>query len=186
MNGEAGYGAEFRTPSPADLPTRRDEKHIGLASLVIAGAVLAVLGSCTFVEQTDDLLKGGPGQRIHSAKQRQSDAIEEQRRLGQAEEELARQQAAEEQKLREMRNGLASQDARIARARENKRITEAEEQRLRVRVDALNGEIRDLDLKMQAAQVIGNTEDDAGFGEKLEALRQKANRIEAEIRSLEE
>ena len=156
------------------------------AGLALAGMVLTGLGGCTFVEQTDDLFGGGPTQRVEEAEQRQSDAIDEQHRLKETHRELAEQQAIEERKLQEIRKRLRSQNERIARARENQRITETEERALRTRIDALGSEIQDLEFKIQAARAIGDTGRDPQLEEKLQSLRRVAERIETEISSLEE
>ena len=157
-----------------------------MAGLALAGTVLAGLGGCTFVEQTDDLFSGGPEQRMEAAKQRQSDAIDTQRRLRRTQKELAEQQAIEEQKLQEIRKRLGSWDARIARARDAQRITEAEERRLRTRVDALSNEIRAVELQVQAAHAVGETQGAAELEEVLRARTREVKQIEEEIRLLEE
>ena len=148
--------------------------------------MLAGLGGCTFVEQTEDLVKGGPEQRVEAAKRRHSDAVDTQRQLKRTHQELTEQQTIEERKLHEMRILLEGQNARLKRARENQRITEAQERELHARVTSLAGEIGDLEFKIQAARAVGETGGDAQLQERLRALRSEAELIEEEIRSLEE
>ena len=157
-----------------------------IAGLALVGMALAGLGGCTFVEQTEDLIGGGPTQRVESAKQRQSDAVDVQHRLKQTHRELTEQQAIEDRKLRELRNRLESQDARITRARESQRITEAEERGLRTRIGALGDEIRNLEFKLQAARTVSETGSGAQLEQELQSLRREAEQIETEISSLEE
>ena len=157
-----------------------------MAGLALMGAALAGLGGCTFVEQTEDLFKGGPGQRVEAAKQRHNDAIDTQQQLKQTHRELTEQQTIEERTLHEMRNLLESQNARLERARESQRITEAQQRDLHARVATLAGEIGDLEFRIQAALAAGETGNDAQMQERLQALRSEAERIEEEIRLLEE
>ena len=164
-------------------PTGLSSRIVGLA---LMGVALTGPGGCTFVEQTDDLFKGGPEQRIDAAKERQSDAVDQQQRLKRTHEELIEQQSIEEQKLHEMRSLLESQNARLERARESRRITETRQRDLQARVSALAGEIGDLEFRIQAARAVGETTDDAQLNERLQDLRSEAERIEEEIRTLEE
>ena len=157
-----------------------------MTGVLLAGLTLGGLGGCTFVQQSDDLLSGGPERRMESAVQRQKAVIEEQQRLQRTEEEIADLQASEERKLRELPRRLDDQNARLARARENRRITEAQERRLRTRVDAINRDIRSLVLKMDAAKATDERQDEARLTRELEALKKEADTIEREIRSLEE
>ena len=161
-------------------------RSLRMAGFALVGMVLAGLGGCTFVEQTDDLLKGGPTQRVDAAKRRQSDAIDIQQTLKRTHQELTEQQAIEEAKLEEMRKHLDSQNARIARARESQRITEVQQRDLHARVSTLAGEIGDLEFRIQAARAVGETGNDVQLQERLQALRREAEQIEEEIRSLEE
>ena len=147
---------------------------------------MAGLGGCTFMEQTDDLLQGGPEKRVDAAKQRQNNAMDRQQELTRTYRELVEQQETDEKMLREMRHLLEEQGARIAQARENQRLTEAEELQLRTRVAALTSEIGDLEFRIQAARAAEQTEVDAQLQERLQALRSEAERIESEIRALEE
>ena len=152
----------------------------------LAGLVLTGIGGCTFIEQTEDVLQGGPAQRIEAAKKHQQEAMDAQRTLRQQQKALADQQAAEERKLRDLRKRLDDQDARIAKARENQRITEHEEGEFRRRIAALDSEIRSLEFRIQAAGATGETLGDAGHEQRLQALKREAARIEEEISSLGE
>ena len=164
----------------------QSERFFRMAGLGLMGVALAGLGGCTFVEQTEDLFKGGPEQRVEAAKQRYGDAVDTQQQLKQTHRELTEQQTIEERKLQEMRHYLESQNARLKRARENRRITEAQERDLHTRVAALASEIGDLEFRIQAARAAGETGDDVHLQERLQALRSEAERIEEEIQSLEE
>ena len=153
----------------------------GLAGLAFAG-----IGGCTFIEQTEDVLQGGPAQRIEAAENRQHEAMDVQSTLRQQQKALAEQQVAEERKLRDLRKRLDDQDARIAKARENQRITEHEEGELRRRIAALDSEIRSLEFRIRAAGTTGDTLDEAGLEQRLQVLKREVGRIEEEISSLEE
>ena len=157
-----------------------------MAGVLLTGMTLGGLVGCTFVQQSDDLLSGGPERRMESAVQRQKSVIEEQHRLEQTQRELAGLQESEERKLRELRRRLEDQNARLARAKQSQRITEEQEQRLRTRVDVLNREIRSLVLRIDAAKATDERQDEARLTRELEALKREADTIEREIRSLEE
>ena len=152
----------------------------------LAGLALTGIGGCTFIEQTEDVLQNGPAQRIETAKKRQQEATDAQRTLRQQQKALAEQQAAEERKLRDLRKRLDDQDARIAKARENQRITEHEEGEFRRRIAALDSEIRSIEFRIQAAGTTGETLDETRLEQRLQALNREAARIEEDISSLEE
>ena len=153
--------------------------------LGLVGVFLAGLGGCTFVEQTQDVLEGGPEQRVTSAEQRQADALAAQSRLNERERELAAQLAVDEEKLATMRQRLQDQDERISRARANQRVAEEEEQQLLARVAKLESEIQALYLAIQVARATGDEQNRERLEERLRALEMQAEEIEADIRLLE-
>ena len=158
--------------------------------IVLGIMVLVVVGnaSCdTFIKQTVDVMEGGPQKRTEEARQRQQAAIDAQMKLRQNQRELEQQLATEEHNIRKMRGRLHEQTARITRARESNRISVAEEERLKRSVSALDNEIQSLELKIQVNKVSAGSAADTGqLRQELEALRAKEERIEEEIKTLEQ
>lgn len=152
--------------------------------------VLAVVGNAgcgTFLQQSADLMEGGPQRRIEQAKQRQRTAIDTQMKLRQDREELEQQLAMEERKISEMRGRLDEQNERISRARDRNRISAAEEERLKRMVSSLKSEIQSLELKVQVNKMSkASAEDTSQLRQRLEALKAEQNRIEEEIKALEQ
>lgn len=170
---------------------REKEKTFSIRQWIALGfIVLAAVGNAgcnTFIQQTADVMEGGPKRRIEQAKQRQQRAVDTKMKLRKNRRELERQLAMEERKISEMRGRLDEQNAKISRARERNRITATEEERLKSMVVALDNEIQSLELKIQVNKLSAeSTEDASDLREKLEALKGKEKRIEEEIKALEQ
>lgn len=170
---------------------REKEKTATIRQWIVIGFILlAAIGNAgcnTFIQQTVDVMEGGPERRIMQAEQRQQEAIDKQMRLRQSRRELERQLAMEERKISEMRDRLDEQNKKIRRARERNRISAAEEERLKRLVAALDNEMQSLELKIQVNKLSGESNEDADeLRKKLQALKAKEKRIEEEIKALEQ
>ena len=192
MNGTLGYTAErHATDRPGGWRCARGgarprEAFVRIAFTGLAVAALAGGGGCTFMEQADDVMTGGPQKRIESAEQRQQAAMAEQRRLQRARDAVTRQQVAEVESLMAMRKHLEGQEARLARMKAERQIAEEEERTFRRRIASLDGEIQGLELAIRASRATGETQSAEDLEKRLRALRQQAEELEEDIRLLEE
>ena len=182
-NQDVRYVAEGRKNRQANWKCSiRQWASLGFVAMAVAGSA----GCNTFIQQTTDLVEGGPQRRVEEATRRQQAAIETQRRLKQDQRELEQLLAAEERRVREMRGRLQMQAARISKARESNRITAAQEQNLKHRVAELDSEIQSLELKIAASKVSAESAEQANkLRVRLEALKAEEQRIEQEIQVLE-
>ena len=152
----------------------------------LAVAALSGVGGCTFVEQAEDAMAGGPQNRVEAAEQRQREALTERGRLTRARQTVMREQAAEEDSLMAMRKHLEVQEATLVRLRADQKIAEEEERRLHHRITSLEGEIRSLELVIRASRATGETEGAEHLEKRLQELRLQAEELEQEIQALEE
>ncbi len=151
-----------------------------------AAALQIAVGACTFVEQTQDILEGGPKKRVEAAEQRQSEAIAARQELQRRQEQLKQQLEVEEGKLMILRERLRSQEERIAEAKANQRIAETEERKLLMRAATLSREIEDLELMLQAARTTEDTHDHDQLQQRLHTLEEQAEQMQQEIMLLEQ
>ena len=184
QNRHALYVAEDRDKGKTKrASSTRQWIVLGIMVLVMVGNA----GCNTFIQQTADVMEGGPRKRIEEAQQRQEEAVDTQMNLRQNQRELEQQLASEERNIEKMRGRLHEQTARITRARESNRISVAEEERLKRSVAALDNEIQSLELKIQVHKVsAGSAEDTSQLRQKLEALRAEEKRIDEELKTLEQ
>ena len=153
--------------------------------LLVAVATLSIDG-CTFAEQATDLLEGGPERRVEAAQQRQQAALNTQTSLRHSQQALAEEHARQGRRLAELNRQIRKQDAKIARARVENRITQARAQALRQEIAALNGSVQDLELRIQTARVTGDSEETADLEKRLQQLQAEAHMVEQEVELLEE
>ena len=193
MNETVGYTsgrhAQDRPTGPRRRVRRGARPRAKFVRVMMTGAgvaALTVVAGCTFMEQADDAMSGGPQKRIEAAEQRQRAAMAEQRRLERSRDHVVRQQAAEVESLLAMRKHLEAQEARLARMRAERQIAEEEERRLRRRIASLNGEIQSLELAIRASRATGETQNTEHLEGRLRALKRQAEELEEEIRLLEE
>ena len=189
-----GPGHRFARAAPwsevaACESSRQRRRRCGIEPMLRVGCaavLLATVGACTFVEQTQDVLEGGPEKRVEAAEQRQREAIAAQQELQRSQRELEQQLGVEEDKLTALRERLRTQDERIAAAKANQRIAETEERELLTRAAALSGEIQALELMLQAARTTEDTHDREQLQQRLRALEEQAEQMEQELMLLEQ
>ena len=147
-----------------------------------AAALLPFTGGCnTYLEQKADVLTGGPERRVQAAEERRQAAEDSRQGLESDREALEEERALQEEQLAGLNRRLEDQDARIARARRENRITREEEQAMREKIGSLDRDVRDLELRLQAARLAGDPGTERALEERLETLETKVRAVSEEI-----
>ena len=147
-----------------------------------AAAVLPFMGGCnTYLQQKADVVAGGPERRVQAAEERRQAAEDSRQGLESDREALEEELALQEQQLAGLNRRLEDQDARIARAGRENRITREREEAMREKIGSLDREVRDLELQWQAARLSGDPETKKALMERWEALKAKERAVDEEI-----
>ena len=147
-----------------------------------AAALLPFMGGCnTYLQQKVDVLAGGPERRVQAAEERRQAAEDSRQGLESDREALEEELALQEQQLAGLNRRLEDQDARIARAGRENRITREREEAMREKIGSLDREVRDLELQWQAARLSGDPGTEEALEERLETLEMKARAVSEEI-----
>ena len=148
----------------------------------VAAAVLPFMGGCnTYIQQKADVLAGGPERRVQAAEERRQAAEDSRQGLEGDREALEEELALQDQQIASLDRRLEDQDARIAQAGRENRITREREQAMREKIGSLDREVRDLELRLQAARLAGDPGTEKALEERLETLETQVRAVNEEI-----
>ena len=143
-------------------------------------------GCNTYVQQKADVLSGGPERRVRDAQERQQAAEDTQHGLQSDQEALAEERALQEEEWTALNRRLKAQETQIARARAENRITRAKEQEMRETIRALDRDVQDMELRLQAARLSGDVHQEEALRKQLQELDKKVSALGEEIDLLAE
>ena len=150
-------------------------------ALSAALAVPFIAGCNTYIQQKADAESGGPEAREKAAEERLEAAQDTESGLKGDQETLAEEQALQDRELAELNQRLEAQEDKIARARAENKITRVKEQAMREQVVSLDGEIEDVELRLQAARLSADAEQEEALGNRLAELKVKVGELDGEI-----
>jgi hypothetical protein len=156
---------------------------IGLKSLAALALALCAAGCATYIQERDDLRRGGGGnsQRLQQAQERLDDARASQLSLQEeqmmAEEELGAVQA----ELRQVNRNRAAQKAMLDRALTAEKLSAEREAVLRGKLETQTDAFNDTSLALENARLGGSASDVARKEAQLEAVRRELARTNKEI-----
>ena len=151
---------------------------------VLLCSVLAfpfIAGCNTYLQEKADVVSGGPERREQAAQERLDAAQDSESGLKTDLEVLAEERALQDKKLADLSQRREAQEARIARARAENKISRAAEEALRDRVASLDREIHDVEFRLQAARTSADTEQEEALRNQLAELEDKAGALDEEI-----
>lgn len=147
-----------------------------------AAALLPFMGGCnTYLQQKADVVAGGPERRVQAAEERRQAAEDSRQGLESDREALEEELALQERQIAGLSRRLEDQDARIAQAGRENRITREREQAMREKIGSLDRDIRDLELRLQAARLSGDPGTEKALEERLETLEAQVRAVSEEI-----
>ena len=152
--------------------------------ILLGALALPFIHGCTYLEVSVDQAKGGPTIR-ETAAQNEQDAVRDKGRgLTDDLKVLTEEQKLQDEKLAELNQRREAQEAKIARAMEENKITRADEQAMRERIMSLDREVKDLEFELEAARVNADAEQEEVLKKRLAALEGKASQLDSDIENL--
>ncbi|MEO1091052.1 MAG: hypothetical protein AAFX81_10490 [Pseudomonadota bacterium] len=148
----------------------------------LAAALIGSLAGCqTYLEQKADASAGGPQRRVDDANQRLALAQDETYSLQTTLEDDQAYLGHLQANLDDAQRNLNAQRARLASARNQNRITAAEERAAEQRLASATADVESAVLEIQSKEALGNAGAADAKRRELTQLQQKIEAINEEI-----
>ena len=156
--------------------------HTRYALALSAALALPFIAGCnTYLQQKADVVSGGPETRVKAAEVRLEGVKDTHIGLKSDHETLAEEQALQDREMAEVNQRLEAQEDKIARARTENKISRAQEQAMREKVGSLNREIQDVELRLEAARLVADAEQEEALWKRFAELEEKSVELDGEI-----
>jgi chromosome segregation ATPase len=156
--------------------------HTRYALALSAALALPFIAGCnTYLQQKADVVSGGPETRVKAAEVRLEGVKDTHIGLKSDHETLAEEQALQDREMAEVNQRLEAQEDKIARARTENKISRAQEQAMRKKVGSLNREIQDVELRLEAARLVADAEQEEALWKRFAELEEKSVELDGEI-----
>ena len=156
--------------------------HTRYALALSAALALPFIAGCnTYLQQKADVVSGGPETRVKAAEERLEGVKDTHIGLKSDHETLAEEQALQDREMAEVNQRLEAQEDKIARARTENKISRAQEQAMREKVGSLNREIQDVELRLEAARLVADAEQEEALWKRFAELEEKSVELDGEI-----
>ena len=140
-------------------------------------AALGLLAGCTYLEQRQDLMQGGPWNRIATANASLQAAKTQNQDLQDQQLQTEREIERNNRRMEKTQADLDRVSAELEAARKRKQISEAEYQRLKREVATANGDLSSVNMQLDAGRVTGSI-DNADKERQIKALENKKSELE--------
>ena len=155
----------------------RGPGHSLRRSAVVALAALGLLAGCTYLDQRQDLMQGGPWNRIATANTSLQAAKTQNQDLQDQQLQTEREIERNNRRMEKTQADLDRVSAELEAARKRKQISEAEYQRLKREVATANGDLSSVNMQLDAGRVTG-TIDNPDKERQIKALENKKGELE--------
>ncbi|MGB0695785.1 MAG: hypothetical protein ACPGOY_09050 [Rhodospirillaceae bacterium] len=157
--------------------------RIGTSAIVVGVSAVLLTGcvTSTYRAEKADLMRDGQSKRVIAAQQDLDNAKAEQLGLMEDQASAGEELAAIEDELASLNGTLANQQRRLVSARQQAKITAAQEASMRQRLNSLQDQVVDKSLELDTARMSGNSVLAAQKRAELQALERELSSVEREI-----
>lgn len=150
------------------------------AAIRLVGAMVVVaagVSSCTYLQQREDLMSGGPQQREAAANAALESARTENQNLHDEDVRLQREIERNNRRIEAAQSDLTKLSSELDQAKARQAISEAQYRRLKSQIANTNADLNALDMQQKADAVTGNDQS-AAREQQLRALEKKKAELE--------